>query len=131
MSTQGCLPALFLSFSFLLFIPFGYLGQSVDSLIIRSNDALSEGARQDAERAEPGGIFRKQMTGLTKTFLANISLIFLSLFFGATVLLLVFPLLPSAILRALNLAYFFLPVFGIAAALHTVNLKREEKNMQG
>ena len=112
-----------LAFSFLLFIPFGYLGQSVDSLIIRSNDVLSEGAMRDAERTEPGGIFRKHMAGLTKTFLAYVSLIFLSLFFGATVLLLVFPLLPSAILRGLNLAYFFLPVLGVAAALHTVNLK--------
>ncbi|HLA28438.1 MAG TPA: PTS sugar transporter subunit IIC [Syntrophales bacterium] len=111
------------AFSFLLFIPFGFLGQSVDSLIIGSNDALSEGARQDAERAEAGGIFRKQMAGLTKTFFAYVSLIFLSLFSGATVLLLIFPLLPSAILRALSLSYFFLPVLGVAAGLNTVNLK--------
>ncbi len=112
------------AFSLLLFIPFGYLGQKVDSAIVRSNNSLSEGALEDAKRGDTEGIFRKHLTGVAKTFFATMAMILIPLASGVAIILLVFPLLPFAIVKSLRLTCFLLPLLGVAAGLNTVNLKR-------
>jgi mannose PTS system EIIC component len=109
--------------SFLLFIPFGYLGQRMDSFIFTSNDALYEGALLDAGRAAIGGICRKHMTGLAKVFFSYVVFIFASLLFGVVFIVYVFPMLPPAFLKALTMTCFALPALGVAAGLNTINLK--------
>jgi PTS system mannose-specific IIC component len=112
-----------IALSVLLFIPCGYLAQRVDSLIVKSNDALYDGALQDAKQADIGGIFRKHLSGLAKHFLAYLVLILLSLFCGINLLLYIYPLLPKAVVNALALIFIALPLLGVAAGLNTVNLK--------
>jgi len=112
-----------LAFSLLLYIPCGYLGEKMDSFIIKSNDALSEGALRDAEKADIGGIFRKHLAGLAKTFISHAMFILIFLSLGVILLLHIFPLLPYFVVKALYLTSFFLPVLGVAAGLNTVNLR--------
>lgn len=112
-----------IAFSVLLFIPCGYAAQRVDSFIVKSNDALYDGALQDAKRADIGGIFRKHLSGLAKHFLAYLALIMVSLFCGVNLLLYIFPLLPMAVVNALSLIFIALPLLGVAAGLNTINLK--------
>lgn len=113
-----------LAFSVLLFIPCGYGAQRVDSFIVKSNDALYDGALLDAQQADSGGIFRKHLFGLAKHFLAYLAVILVCLFGGINVLLYVFPLLPKAVVNALSLVFITLPLLGVAAGLNTINLKR-------
>lgn len=111
------------AFSLLLFVPFGYLGQTLDGFIIKSNDALYEGAMRDARQADIDGIYRRHMTGLGKVFLCYVAFIFVSLLFGVAVISHVFPVLPAFFLKALTMTCFILPVLGIAAGLNTIYLK--------
>jgi mannose PTS system EIIC component len=112
-----------IAFSVLLFIPCGYGAQRVDSLIVKSNDALYDGALQDAKQADMRGIFRKHLSGLAKHFLAYIAVILVSLCVGVNVLLYAFPRLPEAVVNALSLIFIVLPLLGVAAGLNTINLK--------
>lgn len=112
-----------IAFSVLLFIPCGYGAQRVDSLIVKSNDALYDGALQDAQQADIGGIFRKHLSGLAKHFLAYCVLIFVFLFCGVNLLLYIYPLLPESFVNALSLIFIALPLLGVAAGLNTINLK--------
>jgi mannose/fructose/N-acetylgalactosamine-specific phosphotransferase system component IIC len=112
------------AFSVLLFIPCGYGAQRVDSFIVKSNDVLYDGALQDAQRADIGGIFRKHLSGLVKHFLAYLALILVSLFGGVNLILYIYPLLPEAFVNALSLIFIALPLLGVAAGLNTLNLKR-------
>lgn len=107
----------------LLFIPCGYGAQSVDSFIVKSNDALYDGALQDAQQADIGGIFRKHLSGLAKHFLAYFALILVCLLGGVNLLLYIYPLLPAAFINALSLVFIALPLIGVAAGLNTINLK--------
>lgn len=109
--------------SALIFIPFGYLGQKLDGFIIRSNDALSRKALEDAKEANVTGIFRKHMAGLGKVFLGNFIFIFFPLLAGTILLIHIFPLLSPAFASTLTLTYFSLPLLGIAAGMNTINLK--------
>jgi PTS system mannose-specific IIC component len=112
------------AFSVLLFIPCGYGAQRVDSFIVKSNEVLYDGALQDAQRADIGGIFRKHLSGLVKHFLAYLALILVSLFGGVNLILYIYPLLPEAFVNALSLIFIALPLLGVAAGLNTLNLKR-------
>jgi PTS system mannose-specific IIC component len=112
-----------IALSVLLFIPCGYGAQRVDSFIVKSNEALYDGALQDAQLADIGGIFRKHLSGLAKHFLAYFALILVFLFSGVNVLLYVYPLLPEAFVNALSLIFIALPLLGVAAGLNTINLK--------
>jgi mannose PTS system EIIC component len=112
-----------IALSVLLFIPCGFGAQRVDSLIVKSNDALYDGALLDAKQADMGGIFRKHLSGLAKQFLAYIALILVSLSCGVYLLLYIYPLLPEFIVNALSLIFIALPLLGVAAGLNTINLK--------
>jgi PTS system mannose-specific IIC component len=107
----------------LLFIPCGYAAQRVDSFIIKSNDALYEGALQDARQADIRGISRKHLFGLAKHFLADLGLILVFLICGVNALLYLYPLLPASFVNALSLIFLALPLLGVAAGLNTINLK--------
>jgi len=113
-----------LVFSILLIIPCGYLGQLADNLIIKSNDALYDGALRAAERADAGAIFRKHLSGVVKQFLVYGGMIFVLLFCAVPLLVYFFPRLPAFCLRALSITYFSLPLLGLAAGLHTISQKR-------
>lgn len=109
--------------SILLFIPCGYLGQRVDTLIVKSNDGLYDRALQDAQQGNIEGIFWKHLSGLAKHFLAYTGLIFVALVGGVNVLTYTFPQLPAAPAHALSLLFFSLPLLGLAAGLATISLK--------
>jgi mannose/fructose/N-acetylgalactosamine-specific phosphotransferase system component IIC len=106
--------------SFLIFIPFGILAQKIDTMVILSNDALSRSALLDAERSDVGGITRKHLWGLMKSFLSTTVFIFVSLYFGVIILVHIFPHLPKFMVKVLTMVYFLLPILGIAVAINTI-----------
>jgi len=119
----GSVPRELVAFSVLVFIPCGYVAQHVDSLIVKSNEALYHGALHDAQQADIEGIFRKHLSGLVKHFLAYLALILLCLCGGVNILLYIYPLLPKAVINALSLIFIAIPLLGVAAGLNTINLK--------
>ncbi len=110
-------------FAFLLFLPVGPIGKRVESLIKNSNNLLSEKAMEAARDGNIKGIFRLHISGLLKTFLSNIVLIFIPLIVGFAILLWLYPLLPVVLLKALDYTYFVIPLVGVAVALNTIKLR--------
>lgn len=104
-------------------IPFGVVAQKLDVLVIKSNDAVSERALEDAQKADIGAIEKEIYYCLMKSFL----LIFF--FLLALQLALVYavvwlyPQLPPAAMNMLSLVFYFLPLLGIAVALQTLKMR--------
>lgn len=110
-------------FAFLLFLPFGPIGEKVEFLIIKSNDKLSRKAMEDAKAGDFKGISRRHIFGLWKIFLGNIILIFIPLLLGSAVIIWIYPLLPKEILKTLYYTYFVIPIIGVTVALNTIKLR--------
>lgn len=117
----GCLPKELMTFSILLFIPFGILGQQMDILIMRSNNRLSQRAVESAKTGDIKGVSCNHILGLSKTFFYIVSFIFVFLVSGTMVLVYFFPLIPQRWITTLTYTYFFLPLLGVAVTLNTTD----------
>lgn len=112
-----------IAFSILLFVPFGILAQKIDILIIKSNDTLSDKALEDAKKADIRAIERKTYLGLLKVIsFYIIYLLVLQMIFVPAVIW-IYPKLTPAIMKMLEMVYYFLPLLGIAVALNTIKLR--------
>lgn len=121
--TVGQVTRELIALSVLLFVPFGILGQKLDIHVFRSNDRLSEAAVRDAQEGNIGGISRKHLLGILKSFVSVTVLQFIALICGIAVLQALFSHLPEKVLEALMYMYYFIPVLGIAVALTTIKLR--------
>jgi mannose/fructose/N-acetylgalactosamine-specific phosphotransferase system component IIC len=112
-----------MALSMLLFIPFGIVGQKIDTRIMKSNDVLSCKASENASAGNIKGVAQKHTLALLKSLFSAVALILISLILGIQVLQLIFPLIPENTLKALSLIYFFVPIIGVAVALNTIKLR--------
>jgi PTS system mannose-specific IIC component len=122
-SKLGSTPPELIAFCVLIAIPFGMLAKQMDVLIIKSNDALSDKALEDAKENNIKAIERKNYFGLLKVFL------FYALFLLSVQAVLVpsvlwgYPRLDGIFIKALSLMYYFLPLLGIAIAVNMLKLR--------
>ncbi|HEX7415820.1 MAG TPA: PTS sugar transporter subunit IIC [Smithellaceae bacterium] len=118
----GVFPEL-IALSLLMSIPCGILAKRMDSLIIKSNDSLSDQALEDAKKSNIRAIEKKVYSGLIKVFSFDV---FYLLVIQATFIPLViwvYPKLPATIISTLSFTYYFLPLLGIAVAINSIKLR--------
>lgn len=113
-----------IALSVLLAIPCGIIAKQIDVMIVKSNNAISDKALEDAKENNIKAIERKNYLGLFKVF------ILYSVFLLAIQTLLIpfviwmYPRLNETFLNALSLTYYFLPLLGIAVAINMLKLRR-------
>lgn len=113
-----------IALSILLAIPCGLLAQKADILIIKSNDSFSDRALEDAKKGNIRAIEKKVYLGLIKVFSFDVLYLFVIQSIFVTLVIWVYPKLPSSIILTLSFMYYFLPLVGIAAAMNTIKLRR-------
>ena len=107
----------------LIFIPFGILAKRIDIYSATANDAVSDEAMENAKAGDYRAIERKNYLGLLLYFA------FVALFLLIIQLILIplivwlYPMMPQAVIKALTLTFYFLPLLGIAVALNTIKLR--------
>jgi PTS system mannose-specific IIC component len=112
-----------LALSILLYLPLGRMSQWLDKRIIESNDTLSMAAMEDAMVANMDGLSRRHLHAIARYFFIYLTIIIALLSLGIMILVTVYPILPDAARKTLTLAYFFMPILGIAVAITTINLR--------
>ena len=112
-----------IALSVLLAIPCGVLAKQIDVMIIKSNDALSDKALEDAKENNIKAIERKNYMGLIKVFLfyAVFLLAVQTVFIPSVIWL--YPKFNETLLKALSFTYYFLPLLGIAVAINMLKLR--------
>lgn len=119
----GASPEL-IALSVLLAIPCGLMAKLMDIMIIKSNDALSDKALEDAKENNIKAIERKNYLGLIKVFsFYAIFLLAVQMIFIPSVIW-VYPKFNKTLLTALSFTYYFLPLLGIAVAINMLKLRR-------
>jgi PTS system mannose-specific IIC component len=107
----------------MLTVPFGIIAQKIDSIIVKSNDVLSDRALEDAKTANVGAIERKNYYGLVKVFLFVVFYLLTVQAILVPAVIWVYPRFNATIVNMLSLTYYFLPLLGIAVALNTIKLR--------
>lgn len=107
----------------LLLLPSAFLGQAMDTWIIRRNDELSRKAVTAASTGDFRGVSRMHMRALVQCYLANTAFILAGLGIGITAILNIYPHMPAAFQKGLFYIYLFLPVLGVSVALNTIHLR--------
>ncbi len=120
----GCVSPELIALSVLLAIPCGIIAKQIDVMIVKSNNAISDEALEDAKKNNIKTIEQKNYLGLFKVF------IFYGVFLLVIQTLLIpfviwmYPRFNETILKALSLTYYFLPLLGIAVAINMLKLRR-------
>jgi PTS system mannose-specific IIC component len=122
-SKSGGVSPELIALAVLLAIPFGALAKQMDTMIIKSNDALSDQALQDAASNNIRGIERKNYLGLLKVFLSYAVFLLIVQSLLVSLVVWIFPQLNETLLVALSFTYYFLPLVGIAVALNMLKLR--------
>ncbi len=123
-STLGRVSPELIALSVLLAIPCGIIAKQIDVMIVKSNNAISDKALEDAKKNNIKAIERINYLGLFKVF------IFYGVFLLAIQTLLIpfviwmYPRFNETMLKALSLTYYFLPLLGIAVAINMLKLRR-------
>ena len=112
-----------IALSILMAIPCGIIAKKADTLIIKSNDSLSDQALEDAKKSDIRAIEKKVYLGLIKVFLFDVLYLLVIQTIFVNLLIWVYPKLPAPILSTLSLMYYFLPLLGIAVAMNTIKLR--------
>ncbi len=112
-----------IALAILLTVPFGIIAGKIDTLIIESNDVLSDQALADAAAGDVRRIEYKSYRGLAKTFLSTAACLFAGQALLVPAVIWLYPRLGAAVLNALLLVYYFLPLLGIAVALNTIKMR--------
>ena len=118
----GVAPEL-IALAILIAIPCGLLARVLDIKIIESNDRLSDQALDDAKKGDLRAIERKSYMGLSKVAAAYMAFLFLFQLLLVPLLIWGYPKLPDAAGSVLGCTYYFLPILGIAVAIHTIKLR--------
>lgn len=109
--------------SILLAIPFGVLAKKIDVKIMESNNRLSDQALEAARALDLRAIERKTYLGLARVFIFYVALLFILQLIFVPALIWIYPQIPAEIRAMLSMTYYFLPILGIAVALHTIKLR--------
>jgi mannose PTS system EIIC component len=118
----GTTPEL-IALAIMLTIPFGIIAQKIDSIIVKSNDILSDRALEDAKSANVRAIERKNYYGMIKVFLfVTVYLLIIQAILVPAVIW-IYPLFNTSIFNMLSYTYYFLPLLGIAVALNSIKLR--------
>jgi PTS system mannose-specific IIC component len=112
-----------MTFSILIYIPIGFVGQKMDIFYNRLNDRLSKGALRCAEKSDINGIALRHLLSPVLYFFFSFFLIFFFLYPGISLTLFLFPHFSPSILKALNLIFLFFPLLGISVAMNTIHLR--------
>jgi PTS system mannose-specific IIC component len=110
-----------MTFSILIFIPFGFIGQKMDIFYIQLNDRLSKGALRCAEQSDINGIALRHLLSPVLYFFFSFFFILIFLFPGVSLILFIFPHFSPSIIKALNFIFLFFPLLGISVALNTIH----------
>jgi PTS system mannose-specific IIC component len=109
--------------SILLAIPFGIIAKRMDVKIVESNNLLSDQALEAAKRLDIWAIERATYLGMAKLFAFYIIVLVTLQFILIYLTILIYPRLPSENQAMLSMAYYFLPLLGIAVAINTIKLR--------
>jgi PTS system mannose-specific IIC component len=109
--------------SALLTMPVGILGQRVDTLLMRSNDRLSQKALEVAKTGSDSWIRKGHVYSIFKALFAYFLMIILGTLIGMTVLTCLVPYFQAPVWKALQIIYYILPVIGIAVALRAIHVR--------
>jgi len=112
-----------IAFSVLLAIPFGILAKRFDVKFMEDNNKLSDQALDDAKRLDMQAIEHKTYFGAIKVLAFYIVFILIAETVLVLLLSWLYPKLPVPLVSMLKLAYYFMPLLGIAVALNTIKLR--------
>lgn len=112
-----------IALSVLIAIPFGIGVKKIDVKIVESNNVLSDQALQAAKSLNISAIERKTYLGLIKVLLFYTVILFILQIIFIPALIWIYPKLPAAVNATLDMAYYFLPLLGIAVAMNTIKLR--------
>ena len=112
-----------IALAILLAVPFGMLAKKVEIFIIKSNNALSDQALEDAKQANVKAIEQKNYLGLIKVFLISVFYLLVVQSILVTAVIWIYPKFASPVINMLLLLYYFLPLLGIAVAINTIKLR--------
>lgn len=118
----GVFPQL-IALSILLALPFGILAKKMDTLIIKSNNVMSDHALEEAKQNNIRKIERKVFWGLGKVFIFTVSYLFAIQIIIIPLVIWVYPILPASVMTTLLFANYCLPLLGIAVAINTFKLR--------
>lgn len=118
----GVFPQL-IALSILIAIPFGILAKYMDTYIIKTNEAMSDRALEEAKKNKISKIENKVFWGLAKVFLFTGFYLFFAQIIVVPLVTLIYPILPEKIMTTLLFANYFLPLLGIAVAINTFKLR--------
>jgi len=122
-SRLGSVSPELIAFGVLLAIPCGMMAKQMDVIIIKSNDALSDQALEDAKENNIKAIERKSYLGLMKVFLSYAVFLFAVLTMLIPFVSWIYPHFNGTLLKALAVTYYFLPLLGIAVAMNMLKLR--------
>lgn len=122
-SNLGRVPPELIALSVLLAIPCGMMVKQIDTMIIKSNNVLSDKALEDAQEGNVKAIERKNYLGLIRvfSFYAAFLLIIQAIFIPSVIW--AYPKFNQTLLTALSFTYYFLPLLGIAVAINMLKLR--------
>jgi mannose/fructose/N-acetylgalactosamine-specific phosphotransferase system component IIC len=123
--TGGVTPELIV-LAVLLLLPLAYAAQRMDMHLMAGNDALSDGAMEDAKNDRLTEIEKKHLHALGKMYLLSFVFILICTALAVAVLGLVYPRLPQSLLTALGFLYFVFPILIIAVVLHAIKVRFKE-----
>jgi len=118
----GASPEL-IALAILLAIPCGLIAKYMDILIIKTNDALSDKALQDAQENNIKAIERKNYLGLMKVFMFYVVFLLAAQAILIPSVIWLYPKFNQTLLTALSFTYYFLPLLGIAVAINMLKLR--------
>ncbi len=118
----GVFPQL-IALSILIAIPFGILAKYMDTYIIKTNEAMSDRALEEAKKNQISKIENKVFWGLAKVFLFTSFYLFFAQIIVVPLVIWIYPILPEKIMTTLLFANYFLPLLGIAVAINTFKLR--------
>ena len=119
----GTTPPQLIALSVLLALPCGMVAKQACILVIKSNDALSDQALEDAKQNNIKSIERKSYLGLLKIFSLYALCLFTFLVILVPVVVWIYPRFNGTLLNSLSLTYYFLPLLGIAVAINMLKLR--------
>lgn len=118
----GVFPQL-IALSILIAIPFGILAKYMDIYIIKTNEAMSDRALEEAKKNQISKIKNKVFWGLAKVFLFTSFYLLIVQIIIVLLVIWIYPMLPEKIMTTLLFANYFLPLLGIAVAINTFKLR--------
>ncbi len=92
----------------------------MDVWVRHYNDRLAREVLEEVKAGNIRAVSRNHLRAILRTWLLATAFIFVAAVAGLFLTQIIFPPLPSSVLRMLHYTYFFLPLLGIGVALNTI-----------